>query len=240
MMRPLLVALTFVVGILATACVITPTPPPTATFPPEGPPTVEIAPTPTQPQVSTPTPQTVQLPGGETYKQYAEPPLMTIDPEKSYTAVLRTNQGNITIDLLASEAPTTVNNFVFLAREGFYDGLTFHRVIEGFVIQTGDPVGDGTGGPGYFIPDEPVNRNYTRGTVAMANSGPDTNGSQFFIVHGAEVDLAPNFTIFGEVTQSIETVGSIAETEVEPSPFGELSSPVNPIILESVDITETG
>jgi cyclophilin family peptidyl-prolyl cis-trans isomerase len=221
------------------ACAITPTPPPTAASPSEGALTIEIPPTPTQSPVSTPIPQTVQLPDGTTYQQYGAPPLMTIDPDKTYTATMRTNQGNITIELFAAEAPVTVNNFVFLAREGFYNGLTFHRVIKGFMIQAGDPKGDGTGGPGYRFVDEPVTRKYTKGIVAMANSGPNTNGSQFFIVQGTNVDLPPNYTIFGQVTQGIETVDAIAETPVKPGPFGELSSPTEPVFIEGIEITET-
>lgn len=223
-----------------TSCVVTPTPPPTPTFPPEGPPTIEIAPTPTQALISTPTPQLVRLPDGTTYEQYAAPPLMTIDPEGSYTATISTSQGDITIQLFAPEAPRTVNNFVFLAREGFYDGLTFHRVIKDFMVQTGDPRGDGTGGPGYRFDDEPVNRGYTRGIVAMANAGPNTNGSQFFIVHGTDVGLPPNYTIFGEVAQGMETVDSIANTPVQPNPLNpqEVSSPVNPVTIETIEITE--
>lgn len=227
-----------VLALAMASCVVTPTPPPTPTFPPEGPPTIEIAPTPTQPQVSTPTPQSVRLPDGTNYKQYAAPPLMTIDPEESYTATINTSQGSLTIELFASEAPVTVNNFVFLAREGFYDGVPFHRVMEDFMIQTGDPSGDGTGGPGYRFDDEPVNRGYTRGIVAMANAGPNTNGSQFFIVHGTDVGLRPNYTIFGEVTRGMETVDAIANTPVQPNALGELSSPVSPLTIESIEITE--
>ena len=188
---------------------------------------------------STPTPQVVQSPGGRTYKQYAQPPLMTINPDSNYTATLITNLGNITIELFASEAPLTVNNFVFLAREGFYDGITFHRVIKDFMIQTGDPLGNGTGGPGYQFDDEPVSRSYTPGIVAMANAGPNTNGSQFFIVQGVDVNLQPQFTIFGEVTNGMATVDEIANTPVEPNAFGELAAPVEPVILERVEITET-
>jgi cyclophilin family peptidyl-prolyl cis-trans isomerase len=224
--------------VVLSACIVTPTPPPTATFPPEGPPTIEIAPTPTPAPISTPTPQLVQAPDGHSYEQYAAPPLMTIDPQKSYTATLNTSQGNITIKLFASDAPKTVNNFVFLARQGFYDDVIFHRVIKGFMVQTGDPTGTGSGGPGYQFDDEPVNRSYTRGTVAMANSGPNTNGSQFFIVQGTEVDLPPNYTIFGEVTRGMEAVDAIANAPVQASPFGELSSPISPISIETVEIIE--
>src|ERR671939_701143 len=128
--------------------------------------------------------------------QWNRPPAMEIDPNAEYSADLETSEGTIRIRLLARETPQTVNNFVFLARQGFYDGVIFHRVIDGFMIQTGDPTGTGRGGPGYRFADEPVNRRYTRGVVAMANAGPDTNGSQFFIVHGDDVRLPPNYTIF--------------------------------------------
>ena len=220
-------------------CVVTPTPPPTPTFLPEGPPTIQIAPTPTPPRVSTPTPQTVQLPGGVSFKQYAHAPLMTIDPQQTYTATLTTDRGNIVIALFASETPVTVNNFVFLAREKFYDGVTIHRVMRDFMIQAGDPQGDGTGGPGYRFNDEPVRRSYTRGTVAMANAGPNTNGSQFFIVHGDRLDLSPNYTIFGEVTRGMEVVDDIASAAVQPNLYNprELSAPVDPVIIQGVEIT---
>src|SRR5438128_9959968 len=108
---------------------------------------------------------------------------MSIDPSKKYTATIDTSMGAMKADLFASEAPTTVNNFVFLARQGYYDGVTFHRVIPNFMIQTGDPTGTGTGGPGYRFNDEPVSRKYIRGTLAMANAGPNTHGSQFAPVH---------------------------------------------------------
>jgi len=131
-------------------------------------------------------------------------PEMEIDQDKSYTAVVKTSEGDITLELFSHDAPKTVNNFVFLARQGYYGDVIFHRVIKGFMIQTGDPTGTGTGGPGYKFADEPVRRQYTKGTVAMANSGPNTNGSQFFIVHGATVALPPNYTIFGQVTDGLD------------------------------------
>ena len=109
-------------------------------------------------------------------KQYARPPEMAIDPQKRYKATIETSAGTMTAELSADEAPKTVNNFVFLAREGFYDGVIFHRVIKGFMIQGGDPTGTGTGGPGYKFEDEPVKRQYRRGTLAMANAGRNTNG----------------------------------------------------------------
>jgi cyclophilin family peptidyl-prolyl cis-trans isomerase len=162
---------------------------------------------------------------------------MEIDPEKQYTAAVRTSEGDITIELLPQEAPKTVNNFVFLARQGYYDGVIFHRTIKGFMIQTGDPTGTGRGGPGYQFADEQVQRRYTRGIVAMANAGPNTNGSQFFIVHGADVGLPPSYTIFGRVTGGLDTVDKIATAPTRPG--GEGSTPVNPARIESISISES-
>src|SRR5438045_9413785 len=142
-------------------------------------------------------------------KQYAAPPQMTIDPAHKYTATIETSAGTMTAELFTTDAPMTVNNFVFLAREGFYDGVIFHRVINGFMIQGGDPTGTGRGGPGYKFRDEPVNRPYSRGILAMANSGPNTNGSQFFVMH-ADYRLPPNYTIFGKPTGGEETLDKIA------------------------------
>jgi cyclophilin family peptidyl-prolyl cis-trans isomerase len=168
-------------------------------------------------------------------KQYPQAPAMAIDPAKRYTATLATEKGTITIDLVAGMTPKTVNNFVFLAREGFYDGVVFHRTIPGFMIQGGDPDGTGAGGPGYRFADEPFTGEYTRGTIAMANAGPDTNGSQFFIMH-ADYALPPNYVIFGKVTQGLEVVDAIATAPTLPG--GEGSKPVAPIKILSVTITE--
>ena len=187
---------------------------------------------------STSTPTVSQTMEGRTIKQYGAAPLMTINPDARYTAKLTTNKGDINIELFASEAPITVNNFVFLSREDFYDGVIFHRVIKGFMIQTGDPRGNGTGGPGYRFQDEPVSRSYTKGIVAMANAGPDTNGSQFFIVHGDNVNLPPSFTIFGQVSTGLDTVDQIANAPVQPSARGEVSSPTESLFIVSIDITE--
>ena len=140
---------------------------------------------------------------------------MQIDPAKKYTATIDTNQGTMKADLFASDAPNTVNNFVFLARDGYYDSVPFHRVIPDFMVQTGDPTGTGTGGPGYRFNDEPVTRNYDRGTLAMANAGPNTNGSQFFIVH-KDYPLPKNYTIFGKVTDGLDTLDKIATTPTGP------------------------
>lgn len=174
-----------------------------------------------------------------TVKQYAHPPDMFIDPAKRYSATLHTTEGDIIIELFASEVPVTVNNFVFLARDGFYDGVKFHRIIENFMIQGGDPTGTGGGGPGYRFADETVTRNYVRGTVAMANAGPNTNGSQFFIVH-KDYPLPRNYTIFGLVSEksSLGTLDEIANTPVEASHRGEPSKPVSDIVITSVTLRE--
>jgi cyclophilin family peptidyl-prolyl cis-trans isomerase len=142
-------------------------------------------------------------------RRYTQPPAMQIDPNKRYTATISTDKGNIVLELFAAEAPLTVNNFVALARDGFYDGLTFHRVEPGFVIQGGDPMGNGTGGPGYRFQDEPVSRDYKAGTLAMANAGPDTNGSQFFICLEDQPRLPKNYTIFGQTIAGLDVVRRI-------------------------------
>src|SRR3990170_9087600 len=164
---------------------------------------------------------------------------MAIDAKKTYTATLHTTLGDIAVALLADEAPNTVNNFVFLSREGFYSNVKFHRIIKGFMAQTGDPLGTGAGGPGYRFEDEPVTRNYDRGIVAMANAGKNTNGSQFFIMH-ANYGLQKNYTIFGQVTDQagLETLDKIANTPVRPSPQGEMSVPTQEVRITSIDITE--
>ena len=195
-----------------------------------------MIPTPTQDPVSTPTPRIASASSGASLKQYGAPPLMTIDVDKTYTATLITNKGSMVLKLFADEAPVTVNNFVFLAREGFYNGVTFHRIIRNFMVQTGDPVGNGSGGPGYRFADEPVTRSYSRGIVAMANAGPNTNGSQFFVVHGSDVGLPPAYTIFGELTQGIETLDAIADAPVGGP---NRSSPLEQIIVESIEIRES-
>ena len=162
---------------------------------------------------------------------------MSIDPDKKITATMRTSSGAIVFDLFPSEAPNTVNNFVFLAREGFYDGVVFHRIIKGFMIQSGDPTGTGTGGPGYKFNDEPVTRDYVAGTLAMANSGPNTNGSQFFVMHQRS-DLPKNYTIFGLVSHGLDVVDTLANLPVAASPSGERSTPVNPPTIEGIEIAE--
>lgn len=163
------------------------------------------------------------------------PYAMEIDAKKTYQAILKTSVGDITIELTAKETPITVNNFVALARKNFYDSTIFHRVIKGFMIQGGDPNGTGTGGPGYQFDDEPFTGQYLRGTVAMANAGPNTNGSQFFIMH-ADVPLPKQYVIFGKVTKGIEVVDTIASAATKPE--GEGSTPLTPVSVLTIEIIE--
>lgn len=162
---------------------------------------------------------------------------MQIDQAKTYRVTLKTDKGDIVIELTADKTPVTVNNFVYLARQGFYDDTIFHRVIKGFMIQGGDPQGNGSGGPGYQFDDEPFAGEYTRGAVAMANAGPNTNGSQFFILH-QDYQLPKNYVIFGNVVEGIEVVDAIAESPVTANAFGEQSKPVTAVTVQSVEITE--
>ncbi len=164
-------------------------------------------------------------------------PKMSIDKTKTYMATLKTEKGDIVISLNANKTPVTVNNFVSLAKKGFYNNTTFHRVLSGFMIQGGDPKGDGTGGPGYRFDDEPFEGDYTRGTIAMANAGPNTNGSQFFIMH-KDNDLPKNYVIFGKVTEGMDVVDAIAEAPVTESAMGEKSTPVTPVKIATVKIVE--
>ena len=146
-------------------------------------------------------------------KKYDAPPPMKLDSDKTYTAVFETTKGTITCDLFAKDAPKTVNNFVFLARDGFYDETSFHRVIADFMVQGGDPTASGSGGPGYRFEDE-VKGNphkHERGTLSMANAGPNTNGSQFFITHVPTPWLDGKHTVFGKVTGGQEVVDAIKQ-----------------------------
>jgi peptidylprolyl isomerase len=179
-----------------------------------------------------------------TAKQFSTAPQMSLDPAataspptKKYTATITTSLGTMKADLFASEVPITVNNFVFLAQQGYYNGSPFHRIIKGFMVQTGDPVKrDGTGNPGYQFKDEPVKRAYERGTLAMANAGPNTNGSQFFIVQGTSVNLQPNYTIFGKLSEGLDTLDQIADVPVGPTATGERSKPQTEVGVTSVTI----
>jgi cyclophilin family peptidyl-prolyl cis-trans isomerase len=165
-------------------------------------------------------------------KSYASPPAMALEAGKKYKADIETSAGTMKAELFAEEAPKTVNNFVFLAREGFYSGVIFHRVIKGFMIQGGDPTGTGSGGPGYKFADEPVGRPYKRGILAMANAGPNTNGSQFFVMH-ADYGLPPNYTIFGRLTGGEDVLDAIATAQVDSN-----DRPRDPVRIERVTISE--
>lgn len=161
----------------------------------------------------------------------------TIDQTKAYTAIMHTDQGDIEIALNAKATPITVNNFVTLAKKSFYNNTIFHRIIKGFMIQGGDPRGDGTGDPGYKFDDEPFTGEYKRGTIAMANAGPNTNGSQFFIMH-ADYPLPKNYVIFGQVTKGLNVVDKIAESPVKVGLSGEQSTPITPVKVLSIEIVE--
>ena len=163
---------------------------------------------------------------------------ISMDTTNHFEVALQTTEGAIVIALNADQTPKTVDNFVTLAKRGFYNGTVFHRAITGFMIQGGDPKGDGTGGPGYTFADEPFTGQYLRGTVAMANAGPNTNGSQFFIMH-ADYPLPKNYTIFGKVVSGMEVVDKIASAPVTPNPFtGEPSKPVTPVQIIVATVSE--
>jgi cyclophilin family peptidyl-prolyl cis-trans isomerase len=172
--------------------------------------------------------------------QWSSPPPMTIDKDKQYRATIKTNYGDIQVQLFTKDVPLAVNNFVFLARQGFYNGVKFHRVVKGFVIQSGDPTGSGAGGPGYKFADEKVTKDYVAGTLAMANAGPNTNGSQFFItLTDLSGKLPKNYTIFGRVTAGLDVVKKIGDVPVEaPLPGAEASSPKVDVHIDSVTIEE--
>lgn len=146
-------------------------------------------------------------------QQWSTPPAMEIDASKHYQATLETNKGTIVLALNPQHAPKTVNNFVFLARQGFYDGLVFHRVISNFMIQGGDPTGTGRGGPGYKFEDETRNNplKHETGVISMANAGPNTNGSQFFITHSPQPHLNGGHTVFGKVIDGQNVVNAIRQ-----------------------------
>ena len=170
----------------------------------------------------------------ERHTEFSRAPEMCLEPGVDYGAVLTTDAGAVTVDLLEDKAPNTVNNFVFLARNRYYEGISFHRVIPGFMIQGGDPQGTGSGGPGYTFADElPAAGEYRVGSMAMANAGPDTNGSQFFIVTGdSGVSLPPSYALFGEVTEGMETVTAI---EADGSAQG---TPKTTHTITKVEITQ--
>ncbi|GIP37332.1 peptidyl-prolyl cis-trans isomerase [Paenibacillus sp. J31TS4] len=170
---------------------------------------------------------------------------MQIDVNKSYTAEVQTNKGSFKIELFAKQAPKTVNNFVFLSKQGFFENITFHRIIDTFMVQTGDPTGTGMGGPGYKFEDElNTGFSYEPGIVAMANSGKNTNGSQFFICTGEDsksLNQRPNYSIFGKVVEGMDTVTKIAQTPVKINPQSNDRSPSMPtekVVIQKVTIVE--
>jgi cyclophilin family peptidyl-prolyl cis-trans isomerase len=171
--------------------------------------------------------------------QWTEPPAMAIDPKKGYEATIATNFGEIKVQLFPEDAPLAVNNFVFLAGQKYFDGVVFHRVVKGFVIQSGDPTGTGRGGPGYRFADEKVKKDYVEGTLAMANAGPDTNGSQFFICLANLAGRLPkNYTIFGLVTKGMDVVKKIGEVPVKSGSSGEASTPTADVHIDKVTVVE--
>ncbi len=179
--------------------------------------------------------------GASIMAQYPAAPQMVIDPNGHYTAVIHTTAGDITVQLLASDAPTTVNSFVCLSGQGFYDKTRFHRIIAGFVVQGGDPTATGRGGPGYQFNDELPGDglDYTAGTLAMANSGANTNGSQFFFTLADLTGQLPkNYTIFGKVIGGMDVLAALANTPVTMSPTGEASAPTQPVGIISVSVTK--
>ncbi len=175
-------------------------------------------------------------------QQWSTPPAMQINTSKTYFATVDTSLGAFKIQLFANETPKTVNNFVFLSQQGFYNGVIFHRIIQTFMIQTGNPKGTGVGGPGYTFADElPPKHSYDPGIVAMANSGSNTNGSQFFICTGTDaksLNNYPNYTQFGQVVEGMDIVQKIASVPVGPGNPGENSRPTNPPVINKITITQ--
>ena len=223
-------------AILLSACIIaTATPEPIDTEPPADTSTPTPAVAPTLAVVATPTPRLITV-AGRTVKQFGQLPAVTIDPNSSYKATFRTNQGSFTVELFASQVPVTVNNFVFLAQDGFYNGAIFHRVIKNFMIQGGDPTGTGGGGPGYKFQDEiaPTLSFDRPGILAMANSGPNTNGSQFFITVAPTPHLDGAHTIFGRVVQGQDIVDIISVVQT-----GQGNRPIQPVVIQGIEVVKT-
>src|SRR4051794_30165642 len=169
-------------------------------------------------------------------QQFDSSPELGIDPSKRYTATMDTTMGTLVIALDAVNAPKTVNNFVFLAAQHYYDGVVFHRIINGFMCQGGDPTGTGTGGPGYRFHDElPKPREYQIGSVAMANAGPNTNGSQFFMVSGPSgVGLPPQYSLFGQIVKGLDVLDTMQRVKTKRG-----DRPVDDVVINSVTITES-
>jgi cyclophilin family peptidyl-prolyl cis-trans isomerase len=165
-------------------------------------------------------------------KQWTTPPAMQIDPKKQYKAHMETDKGTMVIELFADKTPMTVNNFVFLSREGYYDGVIFHRVIDNFMVQGGDPTGTGRGGPGYKFGDEFNSslKHDKQGILSMANAGPGTNGSQFFITHGPTPHLNGKHTVFGQVVEGLDVLMSIPARDP-----GNVNAPAVKIISVTIE-----
>ena len=172
-----------------------------------------LTPTPAQPPETSPEP--VVKPESKTY---SEPPSMIIDTSKKYTAFIETEKGNLVLELFAKDVPVTVNNFVFLASEGFYDGTTFHRVIPGFMVQGGDPTGTGMGNAGYKFDDEFTEHTHVAGALSMANSGPNTNGSQFFITYTPQHGLDGKHTVFGRLIEGMDVLEKLTPRDPNQNP----------------------
>ena len=168
----------------------------------------------------------------EGIKTYASPPAMTIDTSKQYTAIIETEKGDMVIELFAKDVPRTVNNFVFLAREGFYNGSPFHRVLPGFMAQGGDPTGTGYGGPGYTFKDEFTSHKHGVGTLSMANGGPDTNGSQFFITFTPQPGLDGKHTVFGQLIEGKDVLESLKLRDPSQNPSFEGDKIIKIVIEE--------
>jgi len=201
--------------------------------------TVEVG----EPVITDPVPDTECPPSdgaAEQRREFAAAPPMCIDPEASYTAVVETNFGEFSVELDAAQAPMTVNNFVVLARYGYFDDTICHRILPGFVIQCGDPTGTGTGGPGYAIPDElPEAGAYELGSLAMANSGPNTSGSQFFVITGpAGESLPPQYSLFGQVTAGLDDTIVEIDQVGNPDPASNGIPPLQEVRIERITIIE--
>ncbi len=175
-------------------------------------------------------------------KTWSQPQSVELDRTAKYTATIATSDGLLGVELLPDLAPNAVKNFAFLAKQGFYDHVPIHRMIPGFMMQSGDPTGTGTGGPGYAVPDDPIpaSTTYTTGVLAMANSGgPGTQGSQFFVMLG-DTPMPPNYTVFGKVTSGLDTLAKVNARPVVDNGMGEQSKPVDPISVDGVWIFEDG
>lgn len=167
-------------------------------------------------------------------KQYEKPGDMKIDPKKTYVVTIDTSEGKMVGELYPKLAPNTVNSFVFLAKEKFFDGLTFHRVIKGFMLQGGDPAGNGTGGPGYQLKQEFNETKHEKGILSMARTNdPDSAGSQFFVMHAAAPHLDGKYTVFGKITEGLDVIDKIANMPVD-----DRDKPVTPVIIKSITVEE--